>query len=172
MTLLSSRLNTESDEFQANMAFMEAYVEKIRSVERNIRASEERYRTRAEKRGKLLPRERLAHLLDPGAPFLELSSIAGYLMNGDKDGSTAGGNIIVGIGYVSGRRVLVIVWNYAIKGGTISSVTTKKNLRLQEIAFAARLPVISLSESGGGNLAGDGDPVVRRWDSSNNRISR
>ena len=99
MTLLSSRLNTESDEFQANMAFMEAYVEKIRSVERNIRASEERYRTRAEKRGKLLPRERLAHLLDPGAP-LELSSIAGYLMNGDKDGSTAGGNIIVGIGYV------------------------------------------------------------------------
>ena len=158
MTLLSSRLNTESDEFQANMAFMEAYVEKIRSVERNIRASEERYRARAEKRGKLLPRERLAHLLDPGAPFLELSSIAGYLMNGDKDGSTAGGNIIVGIGYVSGRRVLVIVWNYAIKGGTISSVTTKKNLRLQEIAFAARLPVISLSESGGGNLAGDGDP--------------
>ena len=85
MTLLSSRLNTESDEFQANMAFMEAYVEKIRSVERNIRASEERYRARAEKRGKLLPRERLAHLLDPDAPFLELSSIAGYLMNGDKD---------------------------------------------------------------------------------------
>ena len=158
MTLLSSRLNTESAEFQANTSFMKAYVEKIRSVERNIRASEERYRARAEKRGKLLPRERLAHLLDPGAPFLELSSIAGYLMNGDKDGSTAGGNIIVGIGYVSGRRVLVIVWNYAIKGGTISSVTTKKNLRLQEIAFAARLPVISLSESGGGNLAGDGDP--------------
>jgi geranyl-CoA carboxylase beta subunit len=158
MTILESRLNTQGAEFANNMAFMAAYVEKIRVVERNIRASEERYRERAEKRGKLLPRERLAHLLDPGSPFLELSSIAGYLMNGDKDGSTAGGNIIVGIGYVAGRRVLVMVWNYAIKGGTISSVTTKKNLRLQEIAFATRMPVISLSESGGGNLAGDGDP--------------
>ena len=158
MTILESRLNTQGAEFADNMAFMTAYVEKIRVVERNIRASEERYRERAEKRGKLLPRERLAHLLDPGSPFLELSSIAGYLMNGDKDGSTAGGNIIVGIGYVAGRRVLVMVWNYAIKGGTISSVTTKKNLRLQEIAFATRMPVISLSESGGGNLAGDGDP--------------
>ena len=158
MTILESRLNTQGAEFANNVAFMAAYVEKIRVVERNIRASEERYRERAEKRGKLLPRERLAHLLDPGSPFLELSSIAGYLMNGDKDGSTAGGNIIVGIGYVAGRRVLVMVWNYAIKGGTISSVTTKKNLRLQEIAFATRMPVISLSESGGGNLAGDGDP--------------
>ncbi|MGA1758996.1 MAG: acyl-CoA carboxylase subunit beta, partial [Pseudomonadales bacterium] len=81
MTILESRLNTQGAEFANNMAFMAAYVEKIRVVERNIRASEERYRERAEKRGKLLPRERLAHLLDPGSPFLELSSIAGYLMN-------------------------------------------------------------------------------------------
>jgi len=79
-------------------------------------------------------------------------------MDGDTDGSSAGGNIIVGIGFVAGRRVLVIVWNYAIRGGTITPVTTRKNLRLQEIAFANRLPIISLSESGGGNLAGGGDP--------------
>ena len=74
-------------------------------------------------RGKLLPRERLAHLLDPGAPWVELWSIAGYRMNGDEDGSTAGGNLITGIGFVAGRRVLVMVWNYAIKGGTINSGT-------------------------------------------------
>lgn len=158
MSQLETNLDVNSEEFKTNVEFMKAYVEKIRVVERNSRASEESYRERAVKRGKLLPRERLAHLLDPGAPFLELSSIAGYLMNGDQDGSTAGGNIIVGIGFVKGRRVLVMVWNYAIKGGTINSATTRKNLRLQELAFATRMPIISLSESGGGNLAGGGDP--------------
>ena len=158
MTILETALDTNSEAFRTNVQFMQDYVEKIRVVERNIRKSEEAYRERATRRGKLLPRERLAHLLDRGAPFLELSSIAGYRMDGDKDGSTAGGNIVVGIGYVAGRRVLVMVWNYAIRGGTISSVTTRKNLRLQEIAFQNRLPIISLSESGGGNLAGGGDP--------------
>ena len=158
MKSLESSLDVHGEEFAQNVEFMKNYVAKIRGVENNIRLSEERYRERATRRGKLLPRERLAHLLDPGTPFLELCSIAGYRMNGDEDGSTAGGNIIVGIGYVAGRRVLVMVWNYAIKGGTISSVTTRKNLRLQEIAFALRLPIVSLSESGGGNLAGGGDP--------------
>jgi len=158
MSQLESSLDTNSDAYQSNVEFMTNYIEKVRIVERNIRASEERYRERAEKKGKLLPRERLAHLLDRGAPFLELSSIAGLGMNGDKDGSLAGGNLIVGIGYVKGRRILAMVWNYAIKGGTITSVTTRKNLRLQEIAFSTRLPLVCLSESGGGNLAGDGDP--------------
>jgi geranyl-CoA carboxylase beta subunit len=153
-----SHLDVGGLEYNTNVQFMESYVARVREVESNIRKSEERYRERATKRGKLLPRERLAHLLDPGAPFLELSSIAGYGMDGDTDGSTAGGNIVVGVGFVSGRRVLVMVWNYAIRGGTISSVTTRKNLRMHEIAFALRLPVISLSESGGGNLAGGGDP--------------
>ncbi|MDH3640984.1 MAG: acyl-CoA carboxylase subunit beta [Gammaproteobacteria bacterium] len=158
MNQIRSRLDVSGAEFTTNVQFMEDYVARIREVENNIRKSEERYRERAVKRGKLLPRERLAHLLDPGAPFLELCSIAGYGMDGDTDGSTAGGNIVVGVGYVSGRRVLVMVWNYAIRGGTISSVTTRKNLRMHEIAFALRLPVISLSESGGGNLSGGGDP--------------
>ncbi len=158
MSRLETKLDVANEEFKANVDFMSAYVDRIRELEANGRAREEVYRERATKRGKLLPRERLAHLLDPGAPFLELSSLAGYGMNGDTDGSIAGGNIIVGIGFVNGRRVLVMVWNYAIKGGTITSVTTRKNLRLQEIAFATRLPIISLSESGGGNLTGGGDP--------------
>jgi geranyl-CoA carboxylase beta subunit len=162
MSQLETKLETNSEAYRNNVEFMKRYVEKVRVVERNIRASEERYRERAEKKGKLLPRERLAHLLDRGAPFLELSSIAGLGMNGDKAGETAGGNLIVGIGYVKGRRVLAMVWNYAIKGGTISTVTTRKNLRLQEIAFSTRLPLVCLSESGGGNLAGGGDPDP--WD--------
>ena len=158
MSQLETKLDVTSQAFRTNVDFMNAYVLKVRGVEANILKSEEKYRDRASKRGKLLPRERLAHLLDPGAPFLELNSIAGYLMNGDTDGSSAGGNIIVVIGFVNGRRVLVMVWNYAIKGGTITTATTRKNLRLQEIAFQTRLPIISLSESGGGNLAGGGDP--------------
>jgi len=158
MSQLESKLDTSSQAYRDNVAFMTNYVEKVRIVERNIRASEERYRERAEKKGKLLPRERLSHLLDRGAPFLELSSIAGLGMNGDKAGESAGGNLIVGIGYVKGRRILAMVWNYAIKGGTITSVTTRKNLRLQEIAFRTKLPLVCLSESGGGNLAGGGDP--------------
>lgn len=158
MSQIVSKLDVNGAEFTANVSFMEAYMEKVRTIENNILLSEERYRDRATKRGKMLPRERLAHLLDPGAPFLELSSIAGYRMDGDKDGSTAGGNIVVGVGFIKGRRVLIQVWNYAIKGGTINSATTRKNLRMQEIAFAMRLPIVCLSESGGGNLAGGGDP--------------
>ena len=96
MTILETALDTNSEAFKTNVQFMQDYVEKIRVVERNIRKSEEAYRERATRRGKLLPRERLAHLLDRGSPFLELSSIAGYRMDGDKDGSTAGGNIVVG----------------------------------------------------------------------------
>lgn len=156
MKPFQSHIDTNAPEYAGNVNFMTEYVEKIRGIENQIRKGEERYRERATKAGKLLPRERLAHLLDPGAPFLELCPIAGYQMLGDTDGTTAGGNLIIGVGFVSGRRVLVLVSNYAIKGGTINSATTRKNLRLQEIAFETRLPIICLSESGGGNLAGDG----------------
>lgn len=149
-----------SAEFQANRAFMLERVQLVRDVQARIAASELKHAERARKAGKLLPRERLARLLDLGAPFLELCPIAGYKMYGDQDGSSAGGNLIAGIGVVSGRRCLVIVWNYAIKGGTITRVTTQKMLRLQEIARRQRLPIVSLSESGGGNLegGGGGDP--------------
>ena len=140
----------------ANRQHMLELVQKVRDVQLRIAQSELKHESRARKAGKLLPRERLARLLDLGAPFLELCPIAGYRMYGDQDGSSAGGNLIAGIGFVSGRRCLVIVWNYAIKGGTISRVTTQKMLRLQEIARRQRLPIVSLSESGGGNLEGGG----------------
>ena len=103
-------------------------------------------------RGKLLPRERLNRLLDAGSPFLEVMALAGYKMHDDKDGSGAGGGIIAGIGYVEGVRCMIVVNNCAIKGGTISPAGLDKSLRIQEIAQENKLPVVSLSESGGANL--------------------
>ncbi|WP_306419184.1 carboxyl transferase domain-containing protein, partial [Pseudomonas frederiksbergensis] len=102
-----------------------------------------------DQRGQLLPRQRLNLLLDPGAPFLELASLAGYKLHDDKDGSQAGGGLIAGIGYVSGVRALVVANNSAIKGGTISPSGLYKTLRLQQIAMENKLPVITLAESGG-----------------------
>jgi geranyl-CoA carboxylase beta subunit len=154
MVTLESSLNAKSAEFERHRASMAAQVAKLREVEARMLATEQKFESRARKAGKLLPRERLALLLDRGAPFLELAPIAGLRMYDDTDGSLAGGHLIAGIGFVSGRRCLVIVWNYAIKGGTITTVTVRKMLRLQEIARRQRLPIVSLSESGGGNLEG------------------
>jgi geranyl-CoA carboxylase beta subunit len=157
---LQSKVSPQGDDFAKNTAFMTAQVARLRDVQARLVATEQKYAPRAQKAGKLLPRERLGLLLDRGAPFLELAPIAGFGMYGDADGGQAGGQLIAGIGFVSGRRCLVIVWNYAVKGGTITRVTTQKMLRLQEIARRQRLPVVSLSESGGGNLDGGsaGDP--------------
>jgi geranyl-CoA carboxylase beta subunit len=155
---LSSSVATGSVEYEQKVAFMHAQLARLREIQERAEATERKHEPRAKKAGKLLPRERLGRLLDRGAPFLELSPIAGYGMYGDSDGALAGGQLIAGIGFVSGRRCLVIVWNYAVKGGTITRVTTQKMLRLQEIARKQRLPIVSLSESGGGNLEGGGGP--------------
>ena len=152
MHTLESQIDTSGDEYRQNRAYMQGYVDKVRAVENKQLETELAYRSRAQEKGKLLPRERLSRLLDPGAPFLELCSIAGFGMFDDSDGRFSGGKLIAGIGYIARRRVLVIVWNYAIKGGTIDSVNVRKMLRLQDIAFRTKLPVVSLHESGGGNL--------------------
>jgi len=153
MTVLESEIDINGEEFKKNSEFMTQYVQKIRDVEQAQINTENAYADRAKEKNKILPRARLALLLDPGAPFVELCSIAGFNMLDDKNGQFSGGNIICGIGYVSGRRCVVIVWNFAIKGGTISAVTVKKMLRVQQIIFQQKLPVVSLHESGGGNLA-------------------
>ena len=153
MQPLVSTVDVSGEEFRKNRESMEAYVARVRGVEQKQLATELAHADRARERGKLLPRERLGLLLDPGAPFLELASIAGYGMFDDSDGSLSGGKLIAGVGYVARRRCLVIVWNYAIEGGTIDSVNVKKMARLQEIAFTTGLPIVSLHESGGGNLA-------------------
>ena len=108
-----------------------------------------RSRERHLARGKLLPRERVARLLDPGSPFLELSPLAG---NGLYDGDIHGGGIITGIGRVMGREVVIVCNDATIKGGTYYPVTVKKHLRAQEIARENRLPCLYLVDSGGANL--------------------
>lgn len=156
MTAIESQVVTTGEEFASNHQHMSGMLKAVEDIFTNMRNKELGYKERAEKKNKLLPRERLALLLDPGSPFLEICPLGGFKMYGDEDGSTAGGNIICGIGYVSGRRCMVVVWNFAIKGGTINAVTTKKMLRVQRIVFEQKLPLISLSESGGGNLADPG----------------
>ncbi len=147
-----SAIDPAGEAFAANAAAMEAAVADFRRYEALTESRAEKARPRFEQKGQLLPRERLGRLLDPGAPFLELASLAGLLMHDDPDGSAAGGGYIAGIGFVHGRRVLAVANNSAVKGGTITPAGLWKWLRLQAIALENRLPVITLAESGGANL--------------------
>ncbi|MEP3826109.1 MAG: acyl-CoA carboxylase subunit beta [Marinobacter sp.] len=152
MQTLESMITPQSSEFQANAQAMEAHIKTFRDVEQKVLDLAEAAREKFTKRGKLLPRDRINRLLDRGSEFLELCSLAGYQMHDDKDGSMAGGGIIAGIGRVAGIRCLVVASNSAIKGGTITPAGLDKTLRLHQIAKENKLPIVSLSESGGANL--------------------
>jgi geranyl-CoA carboxylase beta subunit len=152
MPQIQSRLDPHSEAFARNRTAMLAAIEHVQQLEQNLLSKAAEAKAKFDKRGQLLPRERLNLLLDPGAPFLELASLAGYKLHDDKDGSAAGGGLIAGIGYVSGIRAMVVANNSAIKGGTISPSGLKKSLRLQQIAQENKLPMITLAESGGANL--------------------
>jgi geranyl-CoA carboxylase beta subunit len=152
MPQIQSRLDPHSEAFARNRTAMLAAIEHVQQLEQSLLNKATEAKARFDKRGQLLPRERLNLLLDPGAPFLELASLAGYKLHDDKDGSSAGGGLIAGIGYVCGIRAMVVANNSAIKGGTISPSGLKKSLRLQQIAQENKLPVITLAESGGANL--------------------
>lgn len=159
MPAITSRIDPSSDTFKANADAMQAALDEIAAIEQLKDAAQEKARPLFDKRKKLLPKERLALLLDPGAPFLELSALAGYRMYDDKDGSGAGGSI-AGIGYVSGKRCMVIVSNSAVKGGTVTPAGLNKSLRLQDIALENKLPVVGLMEGGGANLQHVSDMFV------------
>lgn len=152
MPVIESHLDPHGADFARNHAAMLAAVEQLRRLEQTMLEKAAQAQARFDQRGQLLPRQRLNLLLDPGAPFLELASLAGYKLHEDKDGGEAGGGLIAGIGFVCGVRVLVMANNSAIKGGTISPSGLQKTLRLQQIAMENRLPLITLAESGGANL--------------------
>lgn len=152
MATLDSALDPNSEEYRQNRDALLAAVEEFRAIEQAVVDTAESKRAKFEKRGQLLPHERISRLLDAGSPFLSLMNLAGYKMHDDKDGTEAGGSTIAGIGYVSGVRCLVTASNSAIKGGTISPSGLHKTLRLQRIALENKLPVVSLVESGGANL--------------------
>ncbi|MCC5989767.1 MAG: acyl-CoA carboxylase subunit beta [Pararhodobacter sp.] len=153
MALLHSEVVEASPDFEANAARMEAALAAVKAIEAAVEEAGEAARARYGKRGMLLPRDRLALLLDPGAPWLELCALAGWNRYGDKDGTGAGAGAIAGIGRVSGVRCQVVVDNFAVKGGTVTPDGLAKKLRLQEVARENRLPMVSLSQSGGANLA-------------------
>lgn len=152
MPVIESQIDIHAEEFAKNCDTMQACLDTVREIEDKVHQTEAAKKDRYAKRNMILPRERLARLLDPGAPYIELSSLAGYKMFDDKDGTGAGAGSISGIGYVSGIRCMVRVDNYAVKGGTITPIGLEKALRMQEIAFNNKLPSITLAQSGGANL--------------------
>jgi 3-methylcrotonyl-CoA carboxylase beta subunit len=149
MAVLTSALSA-SPEAQANEAAMRGLVERLKAdLARVAEGGGAAARQRHEARGKLFARERVRLLLDPGAPFLELSPLAAYGMYGE-DVPAAG--IITGVGPVMGRECVIVANDATVKGGTYYPVTVKKHLRAQEIARENRLPCIYLVDSGGANL--------------------
>jgi 3-methylcrotonyl-CoA carboxylase beta subunit len=138
MSAIKSKLKTSSAEFKAAAARMQARVKELDERLAQARAGgDAAARKRHQGRGKLLPRERVAALLDPGAPFLELSPLAAWEAY---DEPVPSGGIITGIGAVSGRSCVVIANDATVKGGTYYPLTVKKHLRAQEIALENRLP--------------------------------
>jgi 3-methylcrotonyl-CoA carboxylase beta subunit len=147
---IASSIDTNSDEFRANAAAMAALTEELKA--RRAEAAlggPGRIRERHVSRGKLLPRERVMRLIDPGSPFLELSPLAAF---GLYDDAIHGAGLITGIGRIEGRECVIVCNDSTIKGGTYYPMTVKKHLRAQEIARENRLPCIYLVDSGGANL--------------------
>ena len=150
MSLLKSAISTRSEEFKVNRESMLRLVEDLRSQVEGVKlGGGEAAREKHLGRGKLLPRERIRALLDVGAPFLELSQLAGH---GLYDDQVPAAGIITGIGRVSGRECVIVANDATVKGGTYFPMTVKKHLRAQEIAEQNHLPCLYLVDSGGANL--------------------
>jgi 3-methylcrotonyl-CoA carboxylase beta subunit len=155
MQTLETQLNARSAEFQANAAVMRAVVDDLKAqIEKATLGGGEAARAKHVKRGKLLPRNRVQMLLDPGTPFLEMSPLAALNMYPDRDGSDSApcAGVITGIGRVSGVDCMIVCNDATVKGGTYYPMTVKKHLRAQEVAAQNHLPCIYLVDSGGANL--------------------
>ncbi|MFI4962695.1 MAG: carboxyl transferase domain-containing protein [Legionellales bacterium] len=150
MAKLISQINTGSQEFKENQANMQALVDRLLDTIKTIAlGGNEKARARHLNHGKLLPRERLAQLLDPGSPFLEFSQLAAYEVYED---NVPAAGILTGIGRVAGTECLILINDATVKGGTYYPLTVKKHLRAQEIAQTNHLPCIYLVDSGGAFL--------------------
>ena len=150
MPQLASAIDPRSEAFAKNAAHNRSLADQLR--QRTAQAAlggPEASRTRHTGRGKLLPRERVERLLDPGAPFLEVAALAAFDLY---EGEAPGAGIITGVGRVSGREVMIVANDATVKGGAYFPMTVKKHLRAQEIAQQNRLPCVYLVDSGGANL--------------------
>jgi len=157
MALIESQLDIQSEAFKNNVKVMTAAVEEFRGIERRVIETAQAKAPRYLKKGFISPRERLSLLLDAGAPFLELSTLCGYMQEEDTDGSGAGGSCIIGIGYIGGVRCVASVDDFLTKGGSITPLGGKKRSRSTQLALENKLPLVVLAQSGGGNLKLIGD---------------
>jgi len=150
MPIIQSQISPVSETFRTNAERMGELVEDIAGKAAAVeRGGSEEARRRHVSRGKLLPRQRLAQLIDPGSPFLEVGQFAAWNMY---DGDISAAGMIAGIGRVESREVMIVVNDATVKGGTYYPVTVKKHLRAQEIAMQNNLPCVYLVDSGGANL--------------------
>jgi 3-methylcrotonyl-CoA carboxylase beta subunit len=155
MPILETKLNARSADFVANATAMRALVADLNvQIDKAAMGGGDSARAKHTARGKLLPRDRVAMLLDPGTPFLELSPLAALAMYPDRDGTDSApcAGVIVGIGRVSGVDCMIVCNDATVKGGTYYPLTVKKHLRAQEVAAQNHLPCIYLVDSGGANL--------------------
>lgn len=153
MPSIESTVAPSSEQFLANREHMLSLLERVHCYEQRAHQKSEASRERFQRREQLLPRERLSLLLDPGAPFLELSTLAGLgLDTPDLDRSVPGGGLIAGIGLVSGQRCMVLASDSGIDAGALQPMGLDKQLRVQEIVLENKLPYVQLVESAGANL--------------------
>ena len=150
MPVLKSALDVRSAAYKANAAAMSEQVADLKDKVARIReGGGARAREKHLARGKLLPRDRVRTLLDPGAPFLELSQLAAWEMYGNEIPSAG---VITGIGRVAGQECVIVCNDATVKGGTYYPLTVTKHLRAQQIAIENKLPCLYLVDSGGANL--------------------
>ena len=151
--VFQSRVQVNSQEFQRNRADMNVLVAKVDELRARAAALSEKSKGRFEKRGQLLPRQRLSRLLDPGSPFLELHNMAGFLVDDeDPDTSVPGASTINGIGFIAGVRCMIVVNDSGINAGAMTTTTSEKTTRAQDIALQQKLPFVNLVESAGADL--------------------
>ena len=150
MDRIESRLNPNSDEFRRNRDAMDSLVKRLRDeIDRVRQGGPAHARELHVKRGKLLARDRVHNLLDPGSPFLELSPLAAFNMY---DGDSPSASIVTGIGRIHGRETVIVANDATVKGGTYFPMTVKKHLRAQQVAIENLLPCVYLVDSGGAFL--------------------
>jgi geranyl-CoA carboxylase beta subunit len=153
MAVFKSQISTNSEIFAQNRQEMLGLIEKTRRLEQRAEEASARARPRFEQRGQILPRERVARLLDPGTPFLEIGNMAGYLRDtADRQQSIPGASVIAGIGFVNRVRAMVVATDSGINAGAITEIGGAKMNRCQDIALEQKLPFIHLVESAGANL--------------------
>tara|TARA_R110000868_G_scaffold196864_1_gene442891 strand:- start:4627 stop:6240 length:1614 start_codon:yes stop_codon:yes gene_type:complete len=157
MSIIETQLETQSEQFKQNWQEMHNSVLEFKKIELSVIEAAKAKAPRYIKRGLLPPRERLTALLDLATPFLELSTLCGYMQEGDIDGSAAGGGCITGIGYISGVRCMIMIDDYLTKGGSVTQLGSAKRQRMLAIALENKLPIVTLAQSGGGNLKQLGD---------------